>query len=99
MTITVAKGVAMPSIIKPGDTELTDAKGVPFTSETRDQHGADTVPTGIDDTPKPYSGAGVDIDSTDMPDDGVIAVHDTDDDLLAEEQTHKISDIPSPDGH
>jgi hypothetical protein len=99
MTITTAKGIATPSAIKPGDTELTDAAGVPFTTANRDQHGAESAPTGIDDTPHPYSGAGVDIDSTDMPDDGVIAVHDTDEDLLEEEQSHEISNIPSPGGN
>lgn len=40
--------------------------------------------------------AGVDIDSTDMPEDGVIAVHDTDEELLDAERETPIADDTRP---
>ena len=41
--------------------------------------------------PQVRSGAGVDIDSARMPADGVLEVHDSDDDILNEEKRHDIS--------
>lgn len=41
--------------------------------------------------PQVRSGAGVDIDSTRMPADGVLEVHDSDEDLLDAEQKHSIA--------
>lgn len=59
---------------------------------TPEGHGQQpTSPTEQAD-PQVRSGAGVDIDSTRMPADGVLEVHDTDDDLLDEEQRHPISE-------
>ena len=96
MTVTTSKGIARDSVLKPGEDHLTDAAGVPFTADNRDRHGSENAPTGVDATPKRFSGAGVDIDSTDMPEDGVIAVHDTDEDILAEERQTPIADDARP---
>jgi hypothetical protein len=96
MTVTTSKGVARDSVLKPGETTLSDANGLPFTAENREQHGSEYVPTGIDDTHKVYSGAALDIDAADMPDDGVVAVHDTDEDLLAIERESQIADDTRP---
>jgi hypothetical protein len=41
--------------------------------------------------PQVRSGAGVDIDSGRMPADGVLEVHDTDEDILDEEKQHSIA--------
>ncbi|MFT4074288.1 MAG: hypothetical protein QM647_02070 [Asticcacaulis sp.] len=96
MTVTTSKGLARDSVLKPGETILSDASGVPFTPENRDRHASEYAPTGIDDTPRLYSGAALDIDSRQMPDDGVVEVHDTDEDLLAIERESPISDKPEP---
>ncbi|WP_443749445.1 hypothetical protein [Asticcacaulis solisilvae] len=50
-----------------------------------------TSPTEMED-PQVRSGAGVDIDSDRMPADGILEVHDSDDDILEEEKHHPISD-------
>lgn len=94
MTVTLSKGLARDSVLKPGETTLSDAGGLPFTAANRAQHGSEYMPTGIDDTPRLYSGAALDIDSREMPDDGVVAVHDTDEDLLDAERESRIADIP-----
>ena len=96
MTVTTSKGVARDSVLKPGETTLSDASGLPFTAENREQHGAEYVPTGIDDAHKAYSGAALDIDAADMPDDGVVAVHDSDEDLLDVERESPIADEARP---
>ena len=96
MTVTTSKGTARDSVLKPGEDHLTDAAGVPFTADNRDRHGSEYAPTGIDATPKRFSGAGVDIDSTDMPEDGVFAVHDTDEELLDAERQTPIADDARP---
>jgi hypothetical protein len=88
---TVSKGVARDSVLKPGETVLSDASGLPFTVENRDRHGSEYAPTGIDDAPRLYSGAALDIDSSEMPDDGVVAIHDTDEDLLEIERESPIA--------
>lgn len=50
----------------------------------------DTSPT-EQINPEVRSGAGVDIDSRRMPADGVLEVHDSDDEILNEEKRHDIS--------
>ena len=96
MTVTTSKGLARDSVLKPGETTLSDASGLPFTAENREQHGSEYVPTGIDDTHKIYSGAAFDIDSREMPDDGVVAVHDTDEELLDVERESPIANDARP---
>ena len=96
MTVTTSKGTARDSILKPGETILTDAAGLPFTAENREQHGSEYVPTGIDDAHKLHSGAALDIDAADMPEDGVVAVHDSDKDLLDAERESPIAADPRP---
>ncbi len=96
MTVTTSKGTARDSVLKPGETTLSDASGLPFTADNREQHGSEYVPTGIDDTHKVYSGAALDIDAADMPEDGVVAVHDTDEDLLDAERESPIADDARP---
>lgn len=96
MTVTTSKGLARDSVLKPGETILSDAGGVPFTAGNRDRHGSEYTPTGIDDTHKVYSGAAFDIDAADMPDDGAVAVHDTDEDLLAIERETPIAADAKP---
>jgi hypothetical protein len=96
MIVTTSKGLARDSVLKPGETTLSDASGLPFTAENREQHGSEYVPTGIDDAHKVYSGAAPDIDAADMPDDGVIAVHDTDEDLLDAERESRIAANAGP---
>jgi hypothetical protein len=92
----VSKGVARDSVLKPGETVLSDASGLPFTAENREQHGSEYAPTGIDDTHKIYSGAALDIDAADMPEDGVVEVHDSDEDLLEAERESPIADDARP---
>jgi|GEM_PF-1256980 len=96
MTVTTSKGLARDSVLKPGETTLTDAAGLPFTAENREKHGSEYVPTGIDDAHRVYSGAALDIDAADMPDDGAVAVHDTDEDLLDAERETPIADDVRP---
>jgi hypothetical protein len=81
--LNTVKGIARPSRLKPGDDGvLSDPGGVPFTQDNRQEHGSENMPVGLDTTPRRGSGASVDIDSAEMPDDGVIEVHDDDDDIL-----------------
>ena len=96
MTVTTSKGMARDSVLKPGETTLTDAGGLPFTAENRDQHGSEYVPTGIDAAHHLHSGAALDIDAADMPEDGVVAVHDTDEDLLDVERETPIAKDARP---
>ncbi len=96
MTITTSKGVARDSVLKPGETTLSDASGLPFTAENREQHGSEYAPTGIDDSHKVFSGAALDIDAADMPDDGVVAVHDSDEELLDAERENPIAADAKP---
>jgi hypothetical protein len=96
MTVTTSKGLARDSVLKPGETILSDGSGLPFTAENRDKHGSEYTPTGIDDAHKVYSGAALDIDAADMPDDGVVAVHDMDEELLAVERETPIADDARP---
>jgi len=91
MTVTTSKGLACDSVLKPGETTLTDAAGLPFTADNRERHGSEYVPTGIDDAHRLYSGAALDIDAADMPENGVVAVHDTDEDLLEVERESPIA--------
>jgi hypothetical protein len=82
------RGTALPSALKPGDGDtLTDAQGVPFTQDNRQEHDSENAPVGIDATPKRESGAGVDINSADMPDNGILEVHDDDDDILDQDKS------------
>ena len=96
MTITTSKGVARDSVLKPGETVLSDADGVPFTAENREAHSSENAPTGIDDTHHLHSGAAFDIDAADMPEDGVVEVHDSDEDLLEAERETPIADDARP---
>lgn len=96
MTVTTSKGLARDSVLKPGETILTDAGGLPFTPENREQHGSEYVPTGIDDSHHLHSGAALDIDAADMPEDGMVAVHDSDDDLLDVERETPIAKDARP---
>lgn len=96
MTVTTSKGLARDSVLKPGETTLTDAAGLPFTPENRERHGSEYVPTGIDDAHHLHSGAAFDIDAADMPEEGAVAVHDTDEDLLAFERETPIADDTGP---
>ena len=91
MTVTTSKGRARDSVLKPGETTLSDAGGLPFTAENREQHGSEYVPTGIDDAHQVHSGAALDIDAADMPDEGVVAIHDSDEDLLDVERESPIA--------
>jgi hypothetical protein len=96
MTQTTSKGLARDSVLKPGKDHLTDAAGVPFTADDRDQHGSESAPTGVDVTHHLNSGAALDVDAADMPDAGVVAVHDTDEDLLDAEREHPIAEDARP---
>ena len=96
MTVTTSKGMARDSALKPGETVLSDAAGVPFTAENRDQHGSEYMPTGVDVTHHLHSGAALDIDAADMPEDGVVAVHDSDEDLLEAERETPIAKDARP---
>ena len=96
MTVTTSKGMARDSVLKPVETVLSDAAGLPFTAENREAHGSENAPTGIDDTHHLHSGAALDIDAADMPEDGVVAVHDTDEDLLAVERETPIAKDARP---
>ena len=96
MTITTSKGMARDSVLKPGETVLSDADGVPFTAENRETHGSENAPTGVDVTHHLHSGAAFDIDAADMPDEGVVAVHDTDEDLLDVERETPIAKDARP---
>lgn len=52
------------------------------------------IPTRHEIDPHLKPGAAFDIDAGDMPEDGVVAINDSDDALLDEEKQHPISDIP-----
>lgn len=63
----------------------------------RDMSGAGVnvhIPRRVEENPQLKPGAAFDIDAGDMPQDGVVAIDDSDEALLEEEKRHPISDFP-----